>query len=113
MNVSAESYGHAVILNCKGELTLDSLDAFKTAVERQLQEDQVRDVVLNLREVPFVDSAALEYLLDLQERINDRLGQVRLVGLDENLAKIFEITRLDGVFDRYDDAAEAVKTLGG
>ena len=111
MNVTAESYGQAVLLNCKGELTADSLDAFRRAVDHQLQESQVRDLVLNLEQVPFLDSAALEYLLELQERLNERLGQVKLAKLDENVAKILEITRLDSAFQRFEDLTEAVKQM--
>ena len=111
MNVTAESYGQAVVLNCKGELTADSLEAFRHAVEHQLREPQVRDLVLNFEEVPFVDSAALEYLLDLQEQLAERMGQVKLAKLDENVAKILEITRLEGLFERFDDLAEVIKTM--
>lgn len=111
MQITAESYGQAVILNCKGELTADSLEAFRRAVEHQLAEEKVRDLVLNFEEVPFLDSAALEYLLELQAALADRLGQVKLARLDENLRKIMEITRLESAFERYDDLSEAVRTV--
>ena len=111
MQITAESYGQAVILNCKGELTADSLEAFRRAVEHQLAGEQVRDLVLNFEEVPFLDSAALEYLLALQATLADRLGQVKLARLDENLRKILEITRLESAFERYDDLSEAVRTV--
>ena len=111
MNVTAESYGQAVILNCRGELTCDSLEVFRHAVDHQLSESQVHDVVLNLEAVPFVDSAALEYLLDLQEKLNDRLGQVKLAQPDENVGKILQITRLDKAFEVYTDVSESVKNM--
>ncbi len=111
MNVRVESYGQAVVLSCRGELTGDSLDAFKRAAEAQLKDPQVRDLVLDLEEVPFVDSASLEYLLKLQEQVSERLGQVKLARLDENVSKIFEITRLDNAFERYEDVSEAAKTI--
>ena len=111
MNVTVETYGQSSVLNCKGELTIDSLDAFRHAVEHQLSEDQVRDLVLNFEQVPFVDSAGVEYLLDMQEMLSERLGQVKLAKLDENVAKIMEITRLDSAFDRFDDINQAVKAM--
>ncbi|HET6428453.1 MAG TPA: STAS domain-containing protein [Phycisphaerae bacterium] len=111
MNVTVETYGQSIVLNCKGELTADSLDAFRNAVEHQLTEDQVRDLVLNFEQVPFVDSAGLEYLMELQEKLSERLGQVKLARLDENVSKIMEITRLDSAFDRFDDINQAVKAM--
>ncbi len=112
MTTTAESYGHAVILNIKGELTEDSLDAFTQVVNHQLESGKdVIDLVLNMENVPFVDSASLEYLLDLQDRLAERLGQVKLVNCDEYVRKILEITRLETVFEICKDVTEAVKAI--
>ena len=94
MNVSIESYGHAVLVNLKGELTEDTLGALQQTLERELAERPVADVMLNMEEVPFVDSAALEFLLDFQDESAARSGQVRLLKCDENVRKILEMTRL-------------------
>jgi len=109
MNIQAESYGHALILNLSGELNADSLEAFRQTVERHLAAKEVIDLVLNLANVPFIDSEGLEYLLDLQEQLAERLGQVKLVRPDENVSAILEITRLKARFEIYQDIPEAAK----
>ena len=111
MNISPENHGHAALLDLKGELTQDVIDDLRKAVDRQLESEDVIDVLLNLEKVPFVDSAALEYLLDLQDRLAQRLGQVKLVRPDENVRKILEMTRLLTAFEVFDDVAEAVKAI--
>lgn len=111
MSIQVESYGHAVILNLKGDLAEDTLGAFSQEVDRQLEGKEVVDIVLNMEAVTFVDSQALEALLDLQDRLAERLGQVRLVKCQDNVAKILEITALDSVFESFDDVNEAVKAL--
>jgi anti-anti-sigma factor len=113
MNVNAEGYGHAVILNMKGDLVLDALATFRQMVDHQLEGKDVVDLVLNLQEVPFVDSAALEYLLDLQDLLAERLGQVRLVKCSPDVRKILEVTRLDSTFEVFDDIPEAIKATEG
>ncbi len=109
MNINVESYGHAVIFNLKGELTEDSLTAFKQAVEHQLESKEVLDVVVNLEMVSFADSAALEYLLDLQDRLSRNLGRVKLARPDENLRQILTITRLEANFEVFDDIPQALQ----
>ena len=109
MNITAESYGHAVILNLKGDLVEDTLAAFRKAVDHQLEAKDVVDLVLNLRDVPFVDSAALECLLELQDRLAERMGQVRLVKCHPDVRKILEITRLDAAFEIFQDVPEAIQ----
>lgn len=110
MNVKTELYGHAAILNCKGELSEDALEVFAKEVDRHLAEN-VTDVIVNLQEVSFVDSAALEHLLDLQQRLRQRSGRLTLSDLNDNVRKIFEMTRLDGRFEITDDVTEAVRAI--
>ncbi len=111
MNIAAESYGQAVVLILKGEFNADTLEAFNVAVEHQLTDATVRDIVLNLEGVPFIDSAALESTLTLQQRLLERMGQVKLLKADANVRKILEITRLDACFECFEDSDKAVKTL--
>ena len=62
MNITAESYGHATILNLKGEFVEDALAAVRKAVDHTLEGAGVVDVIFNLEEVPFLDSAAMDAL---------------------------------------------------
>jgi anti-anti-sigma factor len=108
MNVTAESYGHAVLLNLRGDLVEDTLAAFQQAVDHQLAAKDVVDVVLDLHEVRFLDSAALECLLDLQDRLVERLGQVRLVCCAPEVRTILAMTRLDATFEIFEQVPEAI-----
>jgi len=110
MNVTTESYGHAVILNLKGEFTEDSISSVRQAVVHQLESDDVVDIVFNLESVPFVDSAALEYLLDVQDSLADRFGRVKIACPDENVGLILEFNRLDSTFEVFKETHEAVKS---
>ena len=111
MKIVAESYGHSVILNVKGELDVDTLAAFEQAVDHQLENSEVVDLMFNLEEVPFIDSAGLEYLLALRRRIAERAGQIILAKPDENVRKILEITRLEANFEIFDDIPQAIQAI--
>ena len=119
MKITEESYGQVAILVCNGELTDDSLDAFRHAVEQiehrnnegPDQPDAVADLVLDFEAVPFIDSAGLEYLLDLQEKFAEKVGRVKFANLNENIAMILNITRLDNAFEQFKDVPDAVKAV--
>ena len=111
MNITAESYGHAIMLNLQGELTSDSVAAFMQAVDHHLRNGEIIDVVLNMETVNFIDSDALECLLDLQDRLAERFGQVKLVKVDQNVRTILEITRMANTFDIYQEINDAVKAV--
>lgn len=109
MSIPVEDYGHAVVLKPKGELTEDTLSAFKEVVDHQLEDATVVDVIVDMEEITFVDSIVLEYLLDLQDSLHEKFGQVRLAKCDQNVAKILEMTRLDMVFEVFSDTNDAVR----
>ncbi|HDZ22783.1 hypothetical protein LCGC14_0320980 [marine sediment metagenome] len=110
MNVTAETYGHAVVVNIKGEITEDGLSALQEIVERNLEYPEITDVILNMAEAPSVDSVTLEYLLDLHDKLAEDLGMVKFANCDENILKILEMTRLTREFELFDDVEKAIKS---
>ena len=111
MKISAECYGQAVIMNLANEFTDDTVGQVQQAVDHQLEDAAIIDVVFNLSEVPYIDSTALEYLLDLQDRLAEKLGQVLLVAPDEHVSKILEVTRLNSAFEILESVNDAVKAV--
>jgi len=111
MKVTAESYGRAIILNVAGELTEDSLKAFRETVEQQHKGDEIVDLVLNMEELQFIDSAAIEYLLDLRDSLVQKMCRLWLVKPGENLRQILRITRLETSFEIFADIPEAIRSI--
>lgn len=110
--IPVESYGHAVLLKLSGEQNADVLDLVSQTVNHELEHEEVIDVVFDMSEVAFLDSAVLEYLLDLQDRLVERFGRVRFAHCGEEVKKILEITRLIHEFDIFEDVDSAVKSMG-
>ncbi len=110
MKLSQENLGNTCIVHLKGEMTIDHVDRFQQVVDERLGQ-QTRDFVLDLAEVDFVDSKALEAMLNLQESCGERLGQMRLVGVSGNVEQILKITRLTAQFERHASVDEAIKSL--
>ena len=110
MSIKTENHGRTAVLFVKGELTNDVLQSLQEAVTEQLHREDVVDITVDLTESPFIDSAALEYLLDVKDSLTERLGVVSLTGCDENIRKILEITRLETSFHVSDEALSPVET---
>jgi anti-anti-sigma factor len=111
MNLNVEGFGQAALLIVKGEMTADDVAMLKKAVDHQLEDENVLDLVFDMQEVPFVDSEVWELLLDLQDELAERMGQVKLARCDENVRKIAEMTRLDREFELFDAVEPAVRTI--
>lgn len=110
MKLSHEDYDRLTVMTVRGDLTVDQVDEFRRAALDRLAA-QIRDFVLDIGGMEFVDSKGLEAFLWLQDQCAERLGQIRFATPTETVAKIFEITRLAPRLDCHADVDSAIKSL--
>jgi anti-sigma B factor antagonist len=95
------------VVYLKGEIDLHTCAAFRDTL-RDLIENKHYDIVINLAEVPYLDSAALGVLVDAVRRVREHEGSIRLVQTTPFVRRAFEITRLVKIFQLYDDTETAL-----
>jgi len=110
MNISCEEYDQIAVISIDGELSQDTVEAFKNTVQEALEEGRISFVV-NFEKVSLVDSEGLEALLWLKDQCQEGGGQVKLAALDEISAKILAITRIDRAFETHNEVIQAVKSF--
>jgi anti-sigma B factor antagonist len=110
MKVKTQDYGDVTVIALQGELDADFTELLRNTITNVTAKRRA-GLVLDMRAVGFIDSQGLELLLWMRQHCSENKTQLRLVGLDENCAKILEVTRLDNEFDRYTELAEAVKSF--
>ena len=68
-------------------------------------------VVVDLANVRFMDSTALSTLVHAMKRARALGGDLRLCGLQQPVRMIFEMTRLDRVFEIFNQADDAIQAF--
>ena len=111
MKIAYEDKGPVTIVSIRGDLSVDETDRFQRETLQKMDQE-VRDFVLDLESLDFIDSRGLEMLLWLQDKCAELLGQVRLAGCPDHIEKVLEVTRLGSRFDCHPDVDSAVKSLG-
>ncbi len=71
-------------------------------------EQGARTVVVDFTDASYIDSSGLGALVSLSRRLRDAGGDLRLVGLSDELRTLFELTRLDALFPLFATRADAV-----
>jgi anti-sigma B factor antagonist len=110
MRIRTQDYNDVTVIEMQGEFDSDSAEVFQNTVTDVIAKRKA-GIVLDMSGVGFVDSRGLEQLLWSRDYCNENKRELRLAGLDENLVKILEVTRLHKEFDRYAELAEAVKSF--
>jgi len=74
-----------------------------------LVDDQGRKrILISFEGVDYLSSAVLGKLIALHKRVAMNNGRLKLCGIKASIREVFEITKLDKVFDIYDDEDAAM-----
>jgi len=110
VKIESQKYNDVMVLQLQGEFTSDTLKSLETETSNAFA-SKVSGIVLDMNNVSFIDSQALEYLVDFGEKCRENTRQFKIAGLDETCTKILELTRLLPQFDTYAELADAVKSF--
>jgi anti-sigma B factor antagonist len=100
--------GESAVLALSGEIDLDAGPAVRACLH-ELTDSGVRHVIVDLRQVDFVDSIGLGVLLAAYRRLRDadQPGSLRLVCTNECVIKVFAVTGLLQLFQVHDSVEHA------
>jgi len=110
MKVSYEEHGAVCVLTLSGNFTSDQVDQFVRTLDERITAG-ARHIVLDMAHVAIVDSAGLEAMLDLGDRLAASGNRMMVVNPDEAVRRIFEITRLEREFDLHETVESAARSL--
>ena len=107
-DLSATTEGEWAVLAVSGEVDLATAPALRECLG-ELAAGGVRHVVVDLRQVSFLDSIGLGVLIAASRRLRggEPAGSLRLVCTNERIVKLFVLTGLLGMFPMYASVEQA------
>jgi anti-anti-sigma factor len=109
--VTSEPAAHQiVVLEPNGRLTAETVHVFTEVVARRLR-DGCRDLILDLQNVSYLDSAGIGALAHAYTSSQQRGGRVVFVHVFGKNRELLRITRLLTVFEVYDTTTEAQRSF--
>jgi anti-anti-sigma factor len=113
MTITERQAGAATILDIDGALKLeDGAPQLAEAVRGLLAQARTR-IVLNVANVPLVDSGGLGALVQAHVSATRASGAVKLLNPTRRLRELIHITKLTSVLPSFDDEAAALASFGG
>jgi anti-sigma B factor antagonist len=76
----------------------------------RLFESGTKDLLVDLKEVRFIDSSGLGVLVSGYKNASTHQGSIKLCNLQTQVKSMFELTRLHRVFDIYQTIDEALES---
>jgi anti-sigma B factor antagonist len=85
-------------------------DALREAVTK-LVDGGVTKLLLNLADVPYVDSAGLGEIVRCYTTVSRKGGRLKLINLTKKIQDLLSITKLLTVFETFDTEDEGVQSF--
>ena len=110
MNMRFENKGEVVVCSVDGEIYINTSPSIKKMFDKAMQKKSER-VVVNLKSVTYVDSSGLATLVEILKNIRQYGGKLKLSNLSPKIKSLFEITKLEKLFDIQPDEEEAIASF--
>jgi anti-sigma B factor antagonist len=111
MMTSVREVGRVAIVEITGRIVLGEECATLRKLISDLLSDGHKQILLNLAEVNYIDSAGLGQMVSAFTSVRKQGGELKLLKLTSKVRDLLQITRLYTVFDILDDEAVAVRAF--
>ena len=95
MTINTEKDNNKVTLKIKGRLDTTTAPALEKVINELTD---VKELVLDMKELSYVSSAGLRVLLSAQKKMN-KLGSMTLTGVCEDVMEVFEMTGFSDILN--------------
>jgi anti-sigma B factor antagonist len=111
MQIDQRAVGDVVVLDLKGRITMGEGDELLKDKVNSLVNQGHKKIVLNLAEVPYIDSAGLGEIVRTYTTVSRKGGSLKLLNLTKRITDLLSITKLLTVFETFDSENEAVRSF--
>ena len=111
MQIAERAVGDVMVLDLKGKITLGEGDELLKDKVNSLVNQGHKKIILNLAEVPYIDSAGLGEVVRTYTTVSRQGGSLKLLNLTKRITDLLSITKLVNVFETFDAESDAIKSF--
>lgn len=107
MQINFEEKAGVFIYRMTGDIDINTSPDVKKSFDKTINAKKGK-VVINLKDVGYVDSSGLATLVEIFKNLRTYGGKLKLTNLSGKVKGLFEITKLDKLFDIVPEEKDAV-----
>lgn len=110
MQISARRLDTTIIFDVSGDIDFANSPEVRQSVLREIRESHTPRVIVNLRQVRYIDSSGVASLIEGLKASRDLGSRFILIGLNTSAREVLQLSRLIKVFEIYDNEEQALAT---
>jgi anti-sigma B factor antagonist len=108
VQISVRRIGKTIILDVSGDIDLSSSPEVRKALLRELHGSRIPRLVVNLKQVRYIDSSGVALLVEGLKASRDAGSRFILFGLSTNAREVLQLSRLIKIFEICDTEEQAL-----
>lgn len=112
MEIHIRALDGVTILDLSGNLIIGRSEESLRETVKQLIVDKRTLLIINLADVPTIDSSGIGAVIKSFTSISEAKGKMKILRPSRMVMQLFSITGLASVLETYDDEASAVSSFG-
>lgn len=113
MRIETERVGANLIVQVDGELDLETSPQFRAAIDEKLDRyDVIKHLILDFKNVSFIDSSGLGAILGRFKKISQKGGKISAIHVGGPLLRVFQLSGLLRILEIYENRQKALERAG-
>lgn len=100
-----------LVIKVTGELDLVTAEEFRRTIDLELERRQIKNLLINLAGVSFIDSSGLGVILGRYKKVSASGGRMWLVGARPPVLKILQLSGFPKIIAIYASEKEALESV--
>jgi len=111
MDIMQRRQGNIVILDIHGAISMgESKEKFASVMNDLFSQGRV-NVLLNFEDINYMDSTGIGELVGYLNKFAENNRHLKILKPHERVRKLLQITKLDSIFEIFQDEAEALRSF--
>lgn len=94
MDIQVENLGHRQIIHINNKITIEHCPALESRLDSLLR-DKAQEVVLDFKNVPFIDSSGVDLLVRFIKRLRNKNTDFEVINPNGRVRDLFRLYRLE------------------
>jgi anti-anti-sigma factor len=113
MVVNVEQDGDVCILRLEGRFATGLDSEYLRGKIEELKDAQFQKIIADFRNVSYIDSTGIGFLIGVYTSVLNKKGQFALAGINHRVREVLQLTKLDGVLPAYENVSAAKSAFAG
>lgn len=108
MSLEFKKVRSTLIVRVAGELDMLIADKMRIEIDKRIDESGIKNLILNLEKVTFIDSSGLGVVIGRYKRIKSKGGRMFIVGAKPQVEKILFFSGVNRLVPLYNSEQEVI-----